>query len=75
MPKKAQHVVPGANGGWAVRQAGASRASKTFDTQDAAIQYARDRARREHAELYVHRKDGTIRDRNSYGSDPHPPKG
>ncbi|GJE69781.1 hypothetical protein CHKEEEPN_1311 [Methylorubrum podarium] len=75
MAKKGQHVVPAIRGGWAVRRTGSARASKTFPTQDAAIAYARDKARQEHGELYIHRADGTIRDRNSYGNDPHPPKG
>lgn len=74
MSKKGQHVVP--NGGrWAVRTAGAKRASKTFDTQQEAIESARDKARRDGSELYVHGRDGRIRERSSYGRDPYPPKG
>ena len=74
MSKKGQHVVP--NGGkWSVRSAGAQRASKTFDTQQEAIDTARERARAQGSELYIHGKDGRIRERNSYGSDPYPPKG
>jgi hypothetical protein len=57
-----------------VRQSGAARASRTFDSQAEAIQYGRDIARREQAELYVHRRDGTIREKNSYGRDPFPPR-
>ena len=34
--------------------------------------YAREIARKEGAELYVHRGDGTIRDRDSYGVNPMP---
>ncbi len=73
MPKNTRHVVPRQDG-WAVKKGGATRASKVFDTQASAIQYARDRARKESAELYVHRRDGTIRQRDSYGNGPHPPR-
>ncbi|MYG61807.1 MAG: DUF2188 domain-containing protein, partial [Acidimicrobiales bacterium] len=35
----------------------------------------RDTARRERTEHSIHRKDGQIGERNSYGNDPHPPTG
>lgn len=74
MPKPGQHVVP--NGSkWSVRKAGASRASGTFDTQGEAIARARDVAQKQKTELFIHGRDGRIRERNSYGSDPSPPKG
>ncbi len=73
MAKNTRHVVPRQDG-WAVKKGGATRASKVFDTQGGAIQYARDKARKESGELYVHRRDGTIRQRDSYGSDPNPPR-
>ena len=73
MTKKGTHVVPRDNG-WAVRKEGASRASKIFTTQADAVKYARELAQKEKAELYVHRRDGTIRERDSYGNDPFPPK-
>ncbi|MFA7240960.1 MAG: DUF2188 domain-containing protein [Sulfuricellaceae bacterium] len=75
MSKKSQHVVPSSNGGWSVRKTGASRASRVFDTQIDAIGYARLRAKEEKSELYIHRRDGTILGRDSYGNDPMPPKG
>lgn len=74
MNKKDQHVVPSTSGGWAVRRSGSDRASKVFDTQEKAIQHARSVAKKEQAELYVHGRDGTIRERNSFGRDPYPPK-
>ncbi|WP_007682468.1 DUF2188 domain-containing protein [Sphingobium indicum] len=74
MAKKGQHVVP--NGGkWSVKTAGASRASSTHKTQAEAIKAGTQRAKKEGTELYVHGRDGRIRERNSYGHDPHPPKG
>lgn len=74
MAKESRHVVPHGRG-WAVRKTGASRVSATFETQQAAIEKARDVARREGVELYVHGSDGRIRERSSYGKDPFPPKG
>ena len=73
MTKNGTHVVP-RDDGWAVRKEGASRASKIFTTQADAVKYARELAQKEKAELYVHRRDGTIRERSSYGNDPFPPK-
>ena len=75
MNKRSQHVVPNPNGGWSVRKSGAERASGVFTTQADAIRRGKELAKREGAELYVHRSDGTIRLKNSYGNDPHPPKG
>jgi len=74
MSKKGQHVVP--NGGkWSVRRSGSARASGTFRTQEEAISKAKDIAKNQQTELYIHGRDGRIRERNSYGNDPHPPKG
>jgi hypothetical protein len=72
--KKTHHVVPNPSGGWSVKKGGASRASRVFDTQREAEKYGRDQAKKAHSELYVHRKDGTIRERDSYGNDPFPPR-
>ena len=74
MSKKSRHVVPNKNDGWSVRKSGASRASKVFETQREAIDYAKNQAKKEKSELYIHKKDGTIRQKNSYGNDPCPPK-
>lgn len=75
MSKKGTHVVTNPNGGWSVRKSGASRASKIFGTQNEAVQYARSSAKKALGELYIHGEDGRIRERNSYGQDPFPPKG
>jgi hypothetical protein len=74
MAKRAQHVVP-SGGKWSVLASGATRASGTYATQQEAIETARERARRGGTELYIHGRDGRIRERNSYGADPYPPKG
>ncbi|MEM6797092.1 MAG: DUF2188 domain-containing protein [Acidobacteriota bacterium] len=72
MSEKGKHVVSRPRG-WAVVTAGKSRAGKVFETQDAAVRYARDAAKRVHGELYVHRKDGTIQERRSYENESAPP--
>lgn len=74
MAKKGQHVVPSTNG-WSVRKAGASRASSNHTTQQEAIAAATIIARNQKTELYIHGRDGRIRERNSYGNDAYPPKG
>lgn len=71
--KKDIHVVPH-NGRWATRKEGASRVGSTTDTQGAAIERAREQAIRERVEVVIHRPDGRIRDSDSYGNDPFPPR-
>lgn len=75
MPKGGQHVVPRGNGKWAVRRGGANRASRRFDTQREAIEAGRKIARKQGTELYIHGRDGRVRERSSFGKDPYPPKG
>ncbi len=71
---KAQHVVPNGTS-WSVKRAGASRASKTFDTQKDAELYGRQIAKKNKTELFIHGKDGLIRERNSYSHGSFPPEG
>jgi hypothetical protein len=73
MAKKDIHVVPHKQG-WATRKEGASRAGVVTPAQKQAIDKARDQARRDKVEVVIHRKDGQIRDSDSYGNDPSPPK-
>ena len=75
MANRNQHVVPRPDGRWAVRPERASRASSTHDTQREAIKQAKSVAKNQGTELFIHRGDGTIRERNTYGPDPYPPKG
>jgi len=53
---------------------GAGRTGSVHSTQKAATERARGQANRERSEVVIHRKDGTIRDSDSYGNDLHPPK-
>ena len=73
MGTKDRHVVPHKDG-WAVKRPGADRASSVHDTQRDAIDRARDIARDSKGEVVIHGRDGKIRDKDSYGPDPHPPK-
>lgn len=74
MTKRNQHVVPHGDD-WAVKGAGAGRATVVVDTQKEAIDRARDIARNQGTELLIHGRDGRIRERDSHGNDPFPPKG
>jgi hypothetical protein len=71
---KNQHVVPH-DGSWGVRGEGNERLTRIVDTQAEAIEIARQIAINQESELFIHRPNGQIRDRNSYGNDPYPPKG
>lgn len=72
---KNQHVTPRPGGGWQVIGAGNSRATRVTDTQREAINIGRDIARNQQSELVIHRPNGQIRDRDSHGKDPCPPRG
>jgi hypothetical protein len=67
------HVVP-RDGDWAVKE-GAQRDSSHHCTQAEAINAAKQTAQREGTEMFVHGRNGQIRERNTYGYDPFPPKG
>lgn len=73
MPKNI-HVVPRPDG-WAVSREHSDRDSSHHSTQVEAIQQAENTGRRDHVEVLIHGRNGQIRERNSYGNDPYPPKG
>lgn len=72
---KNQHVTPHPQGGWQVKGAGNSRATVRTETQQKAIEKAKEIAIRNYSELIIHGKNGRIREKSSYGNDPFPPKG
>ena len=72
---KYQHVTPHHDGGWQVKGAGNERATVRTDTQAEAIATAKNIAQNQQSELFIHGANGQIRERNSYGNDPYPPKG
>lgn len=71
---KNQHVVPHGDE-WAVQGAGNTRATSLHQTQSAAAEAARAIAINQQSEVVIHRPNGQIRDKDSYGRDPFPPKG
>ena len=74
MTGKNQHVVPREEG-WAVRGEGNTRDTSLHRTQVEAERAAREIAINQKSEVLIHGENGRIRERNSYGNDPHPPKG
>ncbi|MDH3891515.1 MAG: DUF2188 domain-containing protein [candidate division Zixibacteria bacterium] len=73
MAKKSIHITPlGKN--WQVKRAGSSRPISTHLTQAAAENAGRPIAQKDKTELFIHNRKGQIRDRDSYGNDPFPPR-
>ena len=72
--KKNQHVVK-RDDGWAVKGEGNSRDTSRHNTQSDAFDAARDIAKNQGSEVLIHGENGRIRERNTYGKDPYPPKG
>jgi len=70
---KNQHVVPYKDG-WAVRGEGNKRVTSVHETQRDALEAGREIARNQRSELVTHGRDGRIRDKDSFGPDPCPPK-
>lgn len=73
MSKKAGiHVVKGSNGGWNTKQGGTAKSHHR--TQENATKAATVVAKRQKTEVVIHGRDGKIREKNSYGNDPNPPR-
>jgi hypothetical protein len=70
---KNQHVVPHGPE-WGVRGEGNERLTSIHPTQGQASDRAREIAINERSEVVIHRPDGRIRDKDSYGHDPNPPR-
>lgn len=70
---KNQWVSPREDG-WGVRGEGNQRDSKVFRTKQEAVEYGKQRAKKENGELIIQKKNGQIQSKDSYGNDPNPPK-
>lgn len=70
---KNQHVVRHGKD-WAVRGEGNARVTAIHDTQAQAIDAGRNIARNQQSELVIHDRHGRIRDKDSHGNDPFPPR-
>lgn len=73
MSKAKPVFVSPKGGGWKVTQGG--QTISEHRKQVTAIDSGRREARRDSAELNVQGRNGQIRIKNTYGEDPHPPKG
>lgn len=73
MSKKNVHIVPNESG-WAVTREGQRQPLSQHRTQENADKAGRPVARRNGVELVIHGRDGEIRDKDSFGRDPNPPK-
>jgi hypothetical protein len=62
------HTVP-RDDGW-VNEAGGQTIGGQHQTKDAAVSAGRDAARERKVEHVIHKEDGTIGEKNSYGNDP-----
>lgn len=63
------------DGKWESKREGADRASKVTDTQAEAWAYSTEKSKETKGEAFLKGRDGKIRERNTYGKDPYPPKG
>ena len=63
------------DGKWESKKEGAEKASKVTDTQAEAWDYSKEQAKKGKGEAFLKNKGGKIRERNTYGNDPYPPKG
>jgi|SRR3989344_5535974 len=65
------HVVS-RDGEWQVKRIGRDSHSGTFTTQKAAVTEAIKIAKNNNSELFIHGKNGYIKERRSYEADPRP---
>ncbi|MBI2196553.1 DUF2188 domain-containing protein [Candidatus Daviesbacteria bacterium] len=68
------HHVVYKDDSWRVIRGDAQRPLETFSTQEEAIKRAKLIARSQGTAVYIHGVDGRIRERESYGNDPFPPR-
>lgn len=57
-----------------MRREGSDRVTSVHQTQSDAYDAGREIARNQSTELFLHGRDGKIRDRESFGNDPIPPR-
>ena len=68
------HVIHRDDRTWAVVGERDKRASSLHETQRSAIEAGRSLAQHNRSELVIHDRDNKIRDKDSYGNDPCPPR-
>ncbi len=67
------HTVPSWLGGWCIKVDGEVVPVPLLKKD--AVRYGRALARKLKVEHTIHRRDGVITEKNSYGKDAYPPKG
>ncbi len=72
--RKSYHIIPTSNGGWTVKSSSSKASMGTFKTQKQAISHAKHEAKKEEGILYVHDKNGYIRESHNFGKDIYPPR-
>lgn len=72
--KRPVHTVP-TDKGWGNKRQGSTRVGRNYATKAEAKAAGRRTAQKSKTEHFIHKKDGTIGERNSYGKDPYPPRG
>ena len=74
MPNKTKPIevrpAKGPGSGWELARQGDASPMSTYRTQDEAARAGRRTAKREQTEFVLKGRNGRIRDRSSYGSDP-----
>ncbi len=68
------HITHREDGTWAVIGEKDKRASSLHDSQRDAIEAGHPLAQNNKSELVIHDRDNRIRDKDSYGNDPCPPR-
>jgi len=72
MSKKNFHSVPW-DGDWAVKKEGINKPISVHRTQFTAEDKTRILAKKAEVEAVYHNRHGMIKDKDSFGNDPHPP--
>lgn len=71
--KKNVHTIPNPQGaGWVNKVDG--EVVSRHQRKDTAVNQGKEIAKEHKSEHVIHKKDGAIGEKNSYGNDPHPPK-
>ena len=70
---EAWHVISNLKTRWSVRRSGAARATRNFQKEDDALAYAQAMARKDRSILYLHDRDGRIRQRLDFSDEAREP--
>lgn len=66
--KKTYHILPHPKGGWSVKSSSSDKVLRKFPTREKAISNAKKVAKSQKSVIYVHGKDGFVRDSINYGA-------